>query len=178
MNENYIDRHPLEKEAIQTILSIKDEFINNVPEDIFVKHYLPMLANKDGNTDLTEWLKVAGHVYAEVNIIDNNGNVIFKVPSIFKKFKTKEHKLAQHSVSEIIETSKLHAINSPIKGEMMMQEGLSKTLPDEELSLDDDVRWNNILKRYGYEINSEIKTDETSNIVEDKDTSFEEYDIA
>lgn len=177
MSGNYIDKHPLEKEAIDTILNIGDEFNNSIPEDIFVKRYLPMLANKTGNTPLTEWLNVAGHIYAEVNIIDKDGNIIFKVPSIFKRLKTKEHKYAHQSVHEIIETSKLHSINSPNKGEHMMEEGLKTTLPDPINSTDEDERWNAILARYGYVVNAENPSTPSVE-VKKEDKSFDGYDIA
>ena len=101
MSENYIDRHPLEKEAIDAILSIKDEFINRIPEDIFVKRYLPMLANKSGDTNLSEWIAIAGHVYAEVHVVDAANNILFTVPSILKRMKTKEHKYANQSVNAL-----------------------------------------------------------------------------
>ena len=179
MTENYIDKFPLEKEAIDIILSIKDEFVNKIPEDIFVKRYLPMLANKTGDTNLSEWISIAGHVYAEVHVVDTSGNILFTVPSILKRMKTKEHKYANHSVKEIIETSKLHSVNSPIMGERMLEAGLMTTLPEQSESMSDDERWNAILTRYGYSVTQSDKKSET--VVSDKpsdDKQFDEYDIA
>lgn len=179
MNENFIDKHPLEKEAMDIILGIKDEFENTIPEKIFVERYLPFLANKEEEPKIiTEWIKIAGHVYSEVKVVDEKGKFLFKVPSIFNKFKTKEHKHANQSVKEIIENSKLYSINSPKLGERVLIDGLHTTLPEELLSEDDDVRWDAILKKYGYPTLSQAKKNQNNGMDDSEDTGFDEYDLA
>ena len=181
MGENYIDRHPLEMEAMDIILGIGDEFTNSIPEDIFVKRYLPLLASKSTDTNLSEWISIAGHVYAEVNVVDKENNILFKVPSILKRFKTKEHKYAHQSVHEIIETSKLHSVNSPQLGEKIMDEGLRSTLPTTPTSETDNERWNAILTRYGIPIldeNSVVSASQQLPILSKEDKGFDEYDLA
>lgn len=181
MSDNYIDRHPLEKEAMDIILGIGDEFTNSIPEDIFVKRYLPLLANKTSDTNLTEWINIAGHVYAEVNVVDKENNILFKVPSIFKRLRTKEHKYAHQSVHEIIENSKLHSVNSPQLGEKIMEEGLRTTLPTTPASETDDERWNAILTRYGIPILDPNATQSETTVpiaTTSADKGFDDYDLA
>lgn len=176
--QSYIDKHPHEKEAIDTILAIKDEFVNRIPEDIFVSRYLPMLTSQEeAGTNLQEWLSIAGHVYAEV-IVEKDGVELFRVPPVFRRFQTKEHKYAYQSVDEIIKTAKLHSINSPIMGERVLEEGLRQTLPDTILVSDDDARWAAILKRYNIVMVNGVKEESKEKVVVDDVIDFDGYDPA
>lgn len=177
-NQSYLDKHPHEKEAIDVILNIKDEFINRIPEEIFINRYLPMLTDMTSTgVNLQEWINIAGHAYSEVIVEDKNGVELFRVPSILRRFKTKEHKYAHQSVDEIIKTAKLHSQNSPIMGERVMEDGLRGTLPIAAIELDADARWAEILKRYNIKIVNNVKEEIKSNkqLTEDE---FDDYEPA
>lgn len=179
MSENYINKHPLVTEAMETILNIGDEFINKIPEDVFVARYLPMLMNSNNElVNLQEWIAIAGHVFAEVDVVGKDGAVLFRVPSVLRRLKTKEHKHAQQSVLEIIELSKLHSQNSPHKGDRIMEEGLTTTLPQEVIKKDDNERWIAILKRYSYNVDGENKIVESVSIPTVDKISFDDCDLA
>lgn len=174
-----LDQNHLEKEAIETILAIKDEFINTIPEDIFVRDFLPTLANINPKSNLVPWINVAGHVYNEVIIVDKNNQVLYKVPPVMSRNIIKQHVLASKSLSEIVELSRLHSRNSPRQGMAVLEQGLSDSvdlsIPDEN---DFKGRWLAIFKKYGYhkDIPGEAKLDLTKK--DDKPDQSLEWEIA
>jgi hypothetical protein len=175
-NGSYLDNKPLEREALEILSNIKDEFINTIPEKIFVSRYLPMLANKTGDVDLREWISIAGHVFNKVNVVDDAGNFLFYVPAILKRPGTKEHKYAQQSVQEIVELSKLHSKNNPRMGDRILTDGLQTTVSLEKTEInktDDDV-WNAILARYNF--NPDVVTSNVSDVLIKKSEAVSDDD--
>lgn len=57
-----------------------------LPEPLFVKEFLPFFSGKpvkDKNSIMRDWMIIAGSPTAEVEILDINRNVVYRVPSLF-----------------------------------------------------------------------------------------------
>jgi hypothetical protein len=60
---------------------------NTFPETIFKDHFLPYFAGQvvpnDTDNRAAQWIGIAGNPTREVDLVDNAGNVVLTVPSLF-----------------------------------------------------------------------------------------------
>lgn len=59
--------------------------VRTLPEVIFVTYFLPLFSGESKeNADnlISQWFNIAGTNYSSVNIVDNNGNFIIKIPPL------------------------------------------------------------------------------------------------
>lgn len=61
--------------------------INNLPEKIFRHSFLPLFCGETPPQEVTPglWAAVAGNPFMPVNVIDEEGTVLFQVPSLFDR---------------------------------------------------------------------------------------------
>ncbi len=131
-----------------------------LPEYHFTQVFLPFFAG-DENTmykaNLLTWVNMAGGPYRSVDVIDQNGNVLFRVPPVMDRsainpVKNRSIDIKGSSLSHVVATvSQLNQIH-PTRG----QEYLSKELTKRALVMrvptnvaSDLSTWNAIFTRYG-----------------------------
>lgn len=149
MSNDGLRMNDREREALETISQLAVEDVPRVQESLFVARYLPILASTTPNTDLTPWLEVVGNPYRSADVM-NGDRVLFRVPPLFRRMPTKIHHSGRESVSEIVETSKLHAAQHPRAGEIFLDKHLSSNITSMGLAHDDLKDWDAVLVRYGY----------------------------
>lgn len=138
-----------EREALDQIAQFADE-VPRIEESLFVARYLPILASRTPNTDLTPWLQVVGNPYRSCDVF-KDGQVLFRVPPIFRRIPTKLHRSGMESVLEIVETSKLHAAQHPRVGQHYLEQHLKSSIDSVDPEDEPMKQWNDILARYGYD---------------------------
>lgn len=139
------------------VVKAKTEDLAKIPEDIFKQHFLPFFSGKEARDEnknvLGEWIGIAGSPVAEVNVIDNEGKVLFTVPPIFDStvIKAVQDNLGK-SFSDIYALYRLHSNNLPAQGENFLTKELSKkyadTITKSELLEENSKKWEKILNRY------------------------------
>lgn len=157
--------------AMQTIAKDTDSIFNALvvepkrsvavlPEEQFKNYFYPYFSGEakleDNPEVLPSWVSIAGSPMAEVNIIDNGGNVLFSVPPVFDSsiIENVKRNLGE-SFSDIYAQYKMHSNNLPIVGDKFLADALSNKLP-KVLKASGNLtgnqqRWNEIFHRYGKE---------------------------
>lgn len=139
-----------------------DEFYNSLVLDIpnnrldeakFKDYFLPVLAGKETHNDevIAQWMHVAGSPTSEVDIVNNNNEVLFTVPSLLN---TSRIKVTDHNtnLAEVLVNYELLSRNIPAIAENKLKKDLmltSNSIIDQNNTEDKD-RWSDILVRYGY----------------------------
>lgn len=145
--------------------------ITKLPEDIFVKVFLPFFSGEetlDSNPDiLVRWISIAGNPSKEVQIVDNNSDVIFIVPALMDTscIDFKNNGKGQ-ALANILANYELHKGQLPVIGQNYLNGTIDnrlKTLIKNSESLStNEKRWNDIFIRYG-------KIKDTTVVEESKD---------
>ncbi len=158
------------KEFINDIQNCLNSKINKehnarISEDNFVNVFLPFFAGEENIYDVSlgNWVSVAsmsGHLSAgqfrEVDVVDNEGNILFTVPPILDRDAIKPAKLDDRATLPILmeQANLLGAIKPSLK--INMQNKIFNSLLDKmdngnERARSYLVRWNDIFTRYGRE---------------------------
>lgn len=128
---------------------------NKLPEEIFKNYFLPLFAGLETHSDISVgvWVSIAGTPFAEVDIIDTNGQVLFTVPSILERNIIDPTKPANVPLSTVTDTVEKMIRQSPKRAAAFLNHHLS------ELTVSDNVlaehqqrnfeRLDVIFKRYG-----------------------------
>jgi len=171
-------------QVTESINSTYDKLVVNkqnstLPEGIFKEHFLPYFAGEKAITSdvsvMAEWVGVAGSPMGEVDVIDNNNQVLFTVPSLFDTNVINTVKRTPgKSLPEIYSQYDLRANNIPVVAEKFLSDALAdkannitKEANPKATNVD---RWSNILSRYGY------KTEQSSNSTSEEHQDDVVYD--
>ena len=128
---------------------------NKLPEYLFKSNFLPLFAGLETHPDVTigMWVSVAGTPFAEVDIIDDQGQILFSVPPIFERHVVDSTVERPMPLSVVTDTVEKMLIQNPFRAEAFLHHQLNQIVtPDEVLE-----RWRNayasrmdeIFARYG-----------------------------
>ncbi len=124
------------------------------PEYLFKSTWLPFFA---GLTDeisgkkatISDWLDVAGTAYNEVDIVDQDGKVLFTVPPLLRDTPLMEKRhpndTMREAMAEYINYASLH----PKMGKAYLEKVISSKIPRKPADVRYIRRWNDIFVRYG-----------------------------
>lgn len=135
------------------------EDIPRLPESLFVQNLLPVLTDTSGNTDLGVWLDIAGNGMRPIDVIDNAGNVLFRVPALFTSVPTKISGGFNGSLSQLGEETRLRMDQHPAVGRTFLNHHLNQVQLGEGPAHEKAVQWSRILQRYGYDPIVEVPSD-------------------
>lgn len=67
--------------------AVAAENIQRLPEDVFVRNFLPMFAGEavPEHINLSTWFGVAGNPYMPVHVVDKAGEVLYTIPAYFDR---------------------------------------------------------------------------------------------
>ena len=170
------------------LLAIQEELENpeftrgKCPEYVFKEYFYDFFktgTNNVTNTNLTlKWLDLAGGDYNEVDVINDEGETIFTVPSIISRPNINK------STSDKVDFINLgHKIEQKNKwmagaGDKLASDTLSKTkdtILDNKSIEDDKSRWKAIFKRYESDDKDEVKlTKEDKKNLEDLGLNYDD----
>lgn len=138
-------------DAMKAILEPVSNINIRLSESVFVTHYLPYFANSDARTQAIErWLGVSKHPYYPVDIIDATGKVLFTVPPLWLRQKTRVYNDESVSFSEVMLRVQIKSDVVPASGEKFFNECMPYFLTQPDDIKDYSSIWNSIFKRYGY----------------------------
>ena len=137
-----------------------------LPEDIFKFYFLPYMSGQQPIPDninlISEWISIAGTPMSEVDIINEAGNVIFTVPSLFDTNNidvTSRDKGS--SLSDIYSQYELRNNNVPIAAVNFLKKALNEktstmlqSSPESKATVQ---AWMDIYARYGIVAETAIK---------------------
>lgn len=160
----------------------EDSLVSKLPETIFVNYFLPLFSgeldnNIDANKRLKEWFSIAGSPQGSVNIINNQGKIIFTVPGVFATDTLNSlSDNRRSSIRHFVEQSALASSVMPAMATNVATEHLPNLLNDVEKNCSSEdffthkEQWNSILIRYGKKP-YEMITNQVENKKEDKDNT-------
>lgn len=100
-----------------------------LPEDLFVTYFLPLFAGLETHPDVNigRWVSIAGTPFAEVDIINPQGHVLFTIPPIFERNVIDTTKEVEMSIKQITSTYELLLNQSPHRALSFLEHGLEKS---------------------------------------------------
>lgn len=154
------------RNALNQELKAKAKFVNDaltvnaevrrLPEYIFKESFLPYFTGMkevDASSDiLLQWISVAGTPTSEVEIIDETGKALFRVPpiidtSIINPLRTEGNNISIHAIISLSNQA-----NIPIVGERSLIDNLSVKAKEiqkrSEVFETNEQRWLDIFNRY------------------------------
>lgn len=128
-----------------------------LPEEVFVKHFLPFFAGKETvenrPTVISEWIGIAGTPGSEVRVVDQVGQELFIVPAIYDtSYLTFQRTGGGTDVDQLLDHARLISSNIPSSGDRFITEALSDKLTrlnSPVPSVVNEQRWISIFERYG-----------------------------
>ena len=166
MSNVELDNLSAQNEQIFKALVIDDQ-VSTLPESLFVQNFLPFFCGERDIASNAEvipyWFAIAGSPTKEVEIIDDSGNSLYKVPalsdtSIIDPVKEK----GNVNFGEIVSLTKLYTNQSPTAGENFINKQLAdkfyKLTAKSDVFSENEKRWVDIFARYGkIKINDQVQ---------------------
>lgn len=145
---------------------VVDVEVKKIPESTFVKEILPVLSGEVISTDFPLLMAaVAGTPFSEVDIINEAGEVLFRMPALLERnIISHEEASKRGSLLSMMVTAEMIMNQSPIRAEKYLEHelngrGIAKNR--DEIINQRQQRWNDILARYGKALNSDGTVRET-----------------
>lgn len=122
-----------------------------VPEAVFVSQILPKFLSEDpADHDIRVWKRFAGSPFVPLDVLGNDGTVLFRCPPPLKMPPTAPSGSLSTSVNEMVHTAALHAKRLPILGHWYLESKFDEMYQREQDPLERLRIWNGIITRYGY----------------------------
>lgn len=153
---------------------------NKLPESVFVQLFLPYFSGTpfpDNRNVIAEWIGIAGTPMSEVDIINDQGAVLYSVPSLFNTDMLQvANKKAGLAIGDIVDNYKLRDQHVRGSGERYLshaiEEKLHTMLPEQPNKNPFTARWADIHQRYGIQTNEAASTPVTKTNVPDDDLEY------
>ena len=154
---------------------------SQLPEDIFRGYFLPHFSGHQpiskNSQVFAEWISIAGTPTSEVDIIDQHGQVLFTVPSLFdtRVIDTVKRDVG-NSIADIYSQFDLKSTNIPSVANNYLNRELSKKLSilDTDVKHDDVTkRWIDIFHRYGLEVEDTVNDPKSSTVDPGEDLIYD-----
>ena len=134
--------------ACEAIAQMAATDVPRIPEAVFLTALLPALSSPPGTrADFTAWLDIAGTPLRAIDVVGNDGAVLFRVPPLMRSLPTAHQK--DIAFFDIVQESILKGEVHPNMGEKALDDRLrdlrtGATLLDIETAR----QWNSIRARY------------------------------
>lgn len=130
--------------------------INTIPEEVFRNYYLPCFAGfVNPDNWIVNWIQVAGSPMAEVSVVDQNGQEVFRVPPLLASSKAFLINRAG-SLNDIFSRQELlkNSLGNTHAEYVFQQLGHKSEEIDHSVSQDALQRWKVIFNAYGIVFNT------------------------
>jgi len=145
------------------IIKASQEARTKLPEEVFVKNFLPFFSGKQSIKEYPEvipsWIGIAGSPTSPVDVVGDSGEVLFTVPGFYDTTVIKANsRFKDSSLGDTMIHYEMDKSVIPQRANNRINKELERKLPGifQESSIQDENKksWNTIFERYG------IKTDE------------------
>jgi hypothetical protein len=158
----------------------RSEYTNNpkLQERVFVNVFLPLFIGEENlyNASFQTWFSFAGTPFTSVDVIDENGKVLFTVPPILDRSVINSVSNTRVSMASVLTTSRQFARIHPNQGKAYLDTELRKRATIKKVPtnmLKYLTTWNAIFKRYGKDEIMEVKETNTPEVVKTSVDDFE-----
>lgn len=141
-------------------LLVKEIPVQKLPESVFLKEIMPFLCGDSASQVSPEkWIAVAGSPFSEIDIIDDAGNTLFRLPALFERNVVSHESASKRGslVSAMITLGMLRNF-SPARAEAFLKhefDGRGIATDYRSVAQTTAARWDEIFRRYGKQINPE-----------------------
>lgn len=160
-------RKQLEGDKIKGIFdslnAIAEQEVTTIPEALFVNTYLPFFAGQSvaDEINLSTWAGIAGNPFKSVNIADNNGVILYKIPPLFDRTALDPTKITKGAspIQHVMQTYEQLLNIHPVRAQNYLETELNKrnlSILVPKSVLNNLEIWNNIFKRYNLPLISDI----------------------
>lgn len=129
-----------------------------LPEFVFKEYFLEFFRSyhkltkhdKDNAPLYAKWLELAGSEYGEVDIVDNEGNVLYTTPGLLARPKINFDHTAATKIDKLADDAINKYNRTPTESANSIINKINKTMPNliEEASTYEAAKWDSILKKY------------------------------
>ena len=158
---------------------IVEREINKMPESVFKEFFLPYFNGEEEITNdnhiIAKWVEFSGGVYNPVDIVDNSGEIITRIPQLIKNSDTNRDKSNSIDYSTIVSEFNLRSKRSSVAGDAYLDKTLNvvgKTIIEDESGSKSD--WAKALKVFKTQSVNKRKSSVTKN--DDDLSDMLEYD--
>ena len=166
----------------EIINPVEEKRLAVIPEEIFVEYFLDYF--RDPNKDLSspilqKWYELAQGPYNEVTVIDNNGNPLYVVPSVYPKIELSED-MNKISFSGIATEYNLQSARLKSAGDAVLDNALKDIDKNLNIHVEENRRaWAEIFMRYDKQQpnggNAQQQTQQVNNVIDDNINDFLQY---
>jgi len=145
-----------------------------VPEYVFREYFVDILFNMDSKEKRDIWVEKAtgGNPFIRVNVIDEQGGVLFWVPPIEQKPVLNTH---NRNMGEVLREVELRRRANPIKGEVYANYHLKGFVGKASMTDEDRAQWKMIHDKYVLNKNKLTGSDNRPNNLPDSNDEYEEW---
>lgn len=128
---------------------VNRELIARVPEELFIRDMLPIMAGEEGHNSLEPWVELTGTIFNKAVVVDRNDNVLFEVPPIGVSPNFDSDRENRASLYEVMEHHKLLMQVQPLAARNYLDSKLSELISKRPRDFDTLRKVDEILERYG-----------------------------
>lgn len=172
---------PDETSAFDAILEEEERRIARVSEPFFRRELLPLIVSDDPNTSFIPWLNVAGSWSTPIDVVDEQGQVLFRAPALVANSAMPFRQSPHNSASEIIQNASRKMEAVPRAGIEFLKKNLTPRIRPSGDRQEALRQWAYIYRRYGYDhlIDSEQEqSSDEATTNNNPDSLFDGYDEA
>lgn len=133
---------------------VLDVEIKKIPESTFINEILPVLSGEVVSAEFPLLMAaVAGNPFSELDIVDDAGKILFRMPALLERnIISHEEASKRGSLANVLVTAEMLMNQSPVRAQNYLEHefngrGVAKNR--DEIINNRQVRWNEILTRYG-----------------------------
>ena len=145
-----------------------------LPEYIFISDFLPMFLGNLGDDYLSRlevWYLISNGPFGTVDLIDENNNVVAKVPPVLDRTIIKDQFNNNNNIANLFKEYENLLLISPNAAESVLSEKLHNSFTVNDINNNNLVsKWKEFLSRY---TNLETKTSTNSNFSKTIDSDIE-----
>lgn len=158
------------KESLSGLLNENQQ----LPEHIFISDFLPMFLGNLGDdyvSRLEVWYLISNGPFGTVDLFDNNGNIVAKVPPVLDRSIIKDQFNNGGNIANLFKEYENLLLISPNAAEAVLSEKLHNSFTVNDINNNNLVtQWKEFLSRY---TNTELNTKTIKGINNSVDTDIE-----
>lgn len=128
---------------------VNKEIVARIPEELFVRDMLPIMAGDEGHSSLEPWVELTGSIFNKAVVVDRNDNELFDVPPIGVSPNFDSDRESRASLYEVMEHHKLLMEVQPLAARNYLDNKLAELISKRPRDFSTLRRVDEILERYG-----------------------------
>jgi hypothetical protein len=164
------------------IIKASQEARTRLPEEVFVKHFLPFFSGqqsiKENPEVIPSWIGIAGSPTSPVDVINDSGEVLYTVPGFYDTTVIKANsRFRDSSLGETMVQYEMDKSVIPQRANNRINKELERKLPgifqESSIHAENKKSWDTIFKRYGIKEDIETKKEHNENTTVRDDLEYD-----